>query len=286
MLRVILVNLAVVVLIVSVMAAAIFLFNRVSPSANEIQLTAAEGSAPPAVPSSRHQNIDKASVVPGNVASPSFIPVQPDVSDDQEILALVDTNPNYATFGDRYTEISARRAGNVPDPRAILKASWEGGVWQTDETAGQDLNLTEAELTDGREFIQFNPIKLESLVAGDSFEISLAQTARTYTVIVEEVRSDDDGRNVTWSGRIDGDDGFNQVTLTRGKDLIVGGITTPDGYFQIQVQGDKGWIVNSATLFKGVDQQVIVPKDLIENPPSGVVYLPAETFGEHDITTH
>ena len=164
------------------------------------------------------------------------------------------------------TPKSVRRAGNVPDPRAILKASWEGGVWQTDETAGQDLNLTEAEPTDGREFIQFNPIWLESLVAGDSFEISLAQTARTYTVIVEEVRSDDDGRNVTWSGRIDGDDGFNQVTLTRGKDLIVGGDYYAGRILSDTGAGDKGWIVNSATLFKGVDQQVIVPKDFNREP--------------------
>lgn len=76
-------------------------------------------------------------------------------------------------------------------------------------------------------------------MAGDSFEISLAQTARTYTVIVEEVRSDDDGRNVTWSGRIDGDDGFNQVTLTRGKDLIVGGLLRRTDTFRYRCRGTR-----------------------------------------------
>ncbi|MBK8972523.1 MAG: hypothetical protein IPM37_14695 [Hahellaceae bacterium] len=206
---------------------------------------------------------------------------------DSETLALPDRNPAYATFGDRYAEISARREGRVPPPQILLNASQHAAVWQSSEKPSQLHNLSDEDATDGREFIQFNPLKLESLVAGDQFEISLSQTARTYNVIVDEVESYDNGRNVTWRGRLEGVEGFNQVSLTRGeKGLVVGGLTTPDGNFQIEVHGDQGWVANSATLFKGVDQQVIVPPELIENPPSGVVYLPAETFSEHDITTH
>ena len=207
-------------------------------------------------------------------------PIEKESPGDVDILTQPDANPNYSTFGDRYSEISARRNGRFLDPQEILNASREETAWQPDEAASQELDLSNEDLTDGREFIKFNPMKLESLVAGDRFEISLSQTAKTYTMIVEEVQSHDDGRNVTWRGKIEGVDGFNFVTLTRGEDLVVGGITTPEGNYQIEVHGENGWIANSTTLFKGVDQQVVVPPEYIENPPADVVYLPAETFGE------
>jgi hypothetical protein len=203
-----------------------------------------------------------------------------------DTLDLPDSNPAFATFGDRFSEVSARRNGKLIDPQALYLASREKNAWQKIDKASEKLNLSEEDLVDGREFIHLNPLKLESLVKGDRLEIRVEQIDQTYTVLIDTVAANDDGRNVTWTGAIEELEGYHQVTITRGEDLIVGGITTPEGLFQLQGQGDEGWIVNSATLFKGVDQQVVVPDQLIANPPMEIVYLPAETFSANDKHAH
>lgn len=199
----------------------------------------------------------------------------------EEILESPDQNPEYPTFGHRLSEIEARRNGQKMDAAQLWAASQQPAAWKPLESAPDALNLTNEERNDGREFITFSPLKLESLVAGDTLDIEMAQTGQTFTAKIDQATSEDDGRNVTWTGRST-DPGFpGSLTITKGDTLIVGGISTPDGHYELQVHGDKGWIVNSATIFKGVDQQIIVPPELLENPPKEVVHLPAETFGEH-----
>lgn len=189
------------------------------------------------------------------------------------------------TFEERYTEVIARRNGARIEPQALQRAMQETAVWTAVTEAPEHLDLSVEEQLDGREFIDVSALKLESLVKGDTVELPIGQLKRTYEAKVEQIRSDDNGRSVTWSGSLVDVPAPNGFTLTRGRDLIVGGISTPHGHFEVQAQGSDGWIVSSATLFsKGVDQQVIVPEELIESPPNDVVHLPAETFGDdgHD----
>ncbi|MAM86303.1 hypothetical protein [Allohahella sp. A8] len=204
------------------------------------------------------------------------------VTDPQpDLLLQPDVNPDYPTFQDRVTEVSVRRNNRDFDPQALWVASQRPEAWQALEAPSQNFGLSAEEMQDGREFINIDPLKIESLVPGDTLELPIAQLNTTLVAQIDEVRSEDNGRNVTWTGEILGLDAPNQITLTRGGDLIMAGISTPDGVYELQAHGSEGWIANGATLFKGQDQQIVVPPELIENPPTQVVHLEPETFGDH-----
>jgi hypothetical protein len=198
----------------------------------------------------------------------------------EDILRRPDENPNYATFKDRVYEVQARRNGQHIDPAQLWLASQQPNAWTPVNNSSDALNLSDEERNDGRKFIEFSPLKLESLVAGDTLEIDMGAAGQSFKAKIDEVRSEDNGKNVTWTGDSLDTNYPGHLTITKGDTLIVGGITTPDGHYELQVHGNEGWIVSSATIFKGVDQQIIVPQDLLDNPPTEVVYLPVETFGE------
>ncbi len=78
------------------------------------------------------------------------------------------------------------------------------------------MNLSAEQKLDGREFIQINPLKIESLVQGDTLEITIQQANKTYTARIDQVISEGDGRNVTWRGYLDDVESPNSFTITRG----------------------------------------------------------------------
>ena len=197
----------------------------------------------------------------------------------EEILKSQDENPDYGTFERRYSEITARRNGQQLDVEQLWLASRQPNAWKPVDSIPDSLNLTDEEKNDGREFIEFSPMKLESLVAGDTLEIDMGKANKSFKAKIEDAQSEDNGKNVTWTGTSIDENFRGRLTITKGDSLIIGGISTDDGHYEIQVKGNKGWIVSSSTLFKGVDQQITVPQDMIDNPPTGVVHLPIETFG-------
>ncbi|PAU65649.1 hypothetical protein BZL41_05610 [Pseudomonas sp. PIC25] len=181
--------------------------------------------------------------------------------DDEKTLQLLmqpDPNPYYATFGDRLQEVLARRDGQAVDPKKLWTALQEKAAWKPLEGSPDQLPLTAEQRSDGREFISIDPLKIESLVPGDHLEVPIAQANQTYDVVIDHVRSTD-GQSMTWSGHIEELSQDNQVTITRGNGLIVGGITTPQGLYALQAHGNQGWIATSATLFKGGDKHIEVP---------------------------
>jgi hypothetical protein len=179
-----------------------------------------------------------------------------------EVLLLEDRNENYPTVGDRLSTVIARRHGQVYDAVKIWQASQADAAWKSVQSFPDGLNLSVEQQLDGREFIQIDPLKIESLVQGDQFEIAIAQANQTYLATVEEVRSEDDGRSVTWSGTLHGIDPPNTFSITRGDRLIVAGIATPQALYSLQADGEYGWIVDSATLFVGGDEPIEVTPDM------------------------
>src|SRR5690606_32926926 len=84
-------------------------------------------------------------------------------------------NPDYPTFASRFDEIRARRDGLHLDPEALLAAMHQPTAWTVDESQAEGLPLTDEERHDGREFIRFSPLKVETLVPGDVMEIPIWQ---------------------------------------------------------------------------------------------------------------
>lgn len=181
-----------------------------------------------------------------------------------------DVNEEYPTFGHRVSEISNRRNGQPVDVAALYAASQLPSAWQASDTLPESFPLSEEDRTDGREFIAVNPLKIESLVPGDSLDIDIAQINGHFSARIDRVQVQADN-NVSWFGHLEnvpGLEGQTQVYLTRGDNLIVGGITTPDGHFEIEVRGTQGWIASGATLFKHGDAVVTVEQDALKNTPA------------------
>lgn len=190
--------------------------------------------------------------------------------EDAALLALPDTNPEYPTFGHRVSEISNRRQGQPVDIAALYAASQLPAAWQSSDALPDSFPLSEEDRMDGREFITINPLKIESLVEGDTLDIEIGQNNGRYTARIDRVMVQSDN-NVSWFGHLEnvpGLEGQTHVYLTRGDHLIIGGITTPDGHFEIEARGDQGWIASGATLFKHGDQLVNVDEKTLKTTPA------------------
>lgn len=199
---------------------------------------------------------------------------------DSEVLSLQDPNPNFATFKDRYNSILARRNGREYDADALYAAMQEPDAWKASEEAPEGYDLNEAEMNDGRQFVNVSNMKLESLAPGDTLDISIPNSDIDFKATITDVASSPDGSSITFNGTSNIEGSNDRITITKGDDLVVGGIFTETGLYQIEAKNGQGYIVSSATLFRhGQDQEVHVPQDLLDNPPDGYVKLDAETFG-------
>lgn len=178
--------------------------------------------------------------------------MDPFASNDPDQQARYDkltNNSDYPTPESRLLEISARRPAQRLTQSQLMEALEMPTAWEQLQDVPEGLNLTSEERYDGREFIQFYPNKIESLVAGDTMEIPIWQLNETYEMKVERVEVHNDG-SVSWKGRLINFEKENQVSITKGETLTVAGITTPSGQYVLQAHGDKGWIASSDTLFK------------------------------------
>lgn len=192
---------------------------------------------------------------------------QPDEHSDTRLAQL---NPDYPSIDMRLHEMHSRRDGTSYDANEIKQAVLEPTAWQSSNAPGEGLDLTAEEQQDGREFITFNRLKLETLVTGDTLEIPIAQTGQTYQAKITASTSNDDG-SVTWHGQlhdalgpISNDSGHSyDVTFTSGNTMVSGGIFTPEGHFVLESADEQGWISNASTLFKFDENEpdFIIPGD-------------------------
>ncbi|MCW7536908.1 hypothetical protein OOT46_03445 [Aquabacterium sp. A7-Y] len=164
----------------------------------------------------------------------------------------VGNNPDYPTLGSRLTEMAARRNGQGVSAAQALAAMEQRSAWRSDPSAAAELNLSPQEAADGRSFVRFDPVKLETLMPGDTLEIPVPQRNAVYHMVVEDVQAHGDG-SVTWNGRLRDFPEENQATMTKGGDLVYGGFTARDELYVIQSNGTAGFIAESASLFKPTD---------------------------------
>lgn len=184
---------------------------------------------------------------------------------------------NYQYIEDRLNIMRERRPGVSYDPVLVAAAMARQDAWKPSPTVPSDLPLSQEDLNDGREFINFDSLKIETLVPGDTVKLAIEDTDQEYDVIIDKVEQQDETR-ITWTGHIDGHDGQPyHVSITKGELLSVGGIDTPDGHYVLQAHGDKGWVASSGLLFKNHADPIVPPEEELNNPP---VSTPGEIHSE------
>lgn len=169
----------------------------------------------------------------------------------------------------RIQTMQARRPGERFDPEQVRDALARDTAWrEPDSDISADIPLSEEELYDGRQLIQFDRLKLETLLPGDTLDIEISDTGQRYTAIIERVQQHD-YHSISWYGRIEGSDGQSySVNFTQGENLTLGGLDTPDGNYQLQAHGDSGWIASSGALFKIPEDgstDAIYPSDVTDH---------------------
>jgi hypothetical protein len=157
---------------------------------------------------------------------------------------------NFNAIQERLDLMQERRPNMTYEPSEVAEAITRTEAWSPTTEIPKSLPLTPEEFADGREFINFDSLKIETLIPGDNLKLALGETGQAYDVNIDDVEMIDPDRT-TWRGHIVGTDGNHyEVSFTRGKSLTVGGIDTPDGNYVIQAHGNKGWVASSALLFK------------------------------------
>ncbi|WP_041523863.1 hypothetical protein [Gilvimarinus agarilyticus] len=169
------------------------------------------------------------------------------------------------SFEERLGVMQQRRPNRHYDEAEVRAAVQRDSAWSSETPDNLDeLPLESEALNDGRQIITFDPLKLETLMPGDQVKVSIDETGEQYTVNINRIEQHD-YHSISWYGEIDGNDGQTyQVSFTQGDTLTVGGLSTPDGNYQLQAHGDAGWIASSASLFKVQEGQTdaIVPGEL------------------------
>lgn len=179
---------------------------------------------------------------------------------------------DYQYVQDRLDIMRARRPDVTYNADDVAAALARQDAWSPSPVTPTDLPLQPEELTDGREFIDFDSLKLETLVPGDSVKLAIGDTGQQYDVNIDDVQQQDESR-ITWKGHIEGYDGEKyHVSFTKGETLTVGGIDTPDGHYVVQAHGNKGWVASSGLLFKEHVDPIVPPEEELETESTGHVH--------------
>ncbi|WP_344803975.1 hypothetical protein [Allohahella marinimesophila] len=193
--------------------------------------------------------------------------LQPSTPLDPEELELGD-NPDYPTLESRLTEMHARREHQSFKPDQVLAAIRQPAAWQSDDSVAEQMDLPDEDRYDGRTFIRFNALKVETLMPGDTMEIPIEQANSIYQMVVDEVEDHRDG-SITWRGHLQDFNEENQVMITQSDGVTYAGIFTPDAPYTIEARGDAGWVVTTGTLFKGEEEPLPIPvPDIAESRAS------------------
>jgi hypothetical protein len=150
----------------------------------------------------------------------------------------------------RIATMQQRRPNQEFSPSEVAAAVNRTNSWAPTDNIPRELPLEQEEFSDGRQFIELDSLKIETLVPGDQVNVRVDQNGKDYKVIIDRVEKHD-YNSISWYGHIQGDDGQKySVSFTRGEQLTVGGVDTPDGHYVLQAHGNKGWVASSQLLFK------------------------------------
>jgi len=183
---------------------------------------------------------------------------------------LHEKKKDFRYLQDRLAAMQERRPNMSFEPEQVAAAIERDVAWVPLKEIPKELPLKPEEFTDGREFISFDSLKIETLMPGDRIRIPVKALSKEYDVTIDTVEKHD-YNSISWNGHIEGGDGRNyNATFTRGANLTVGGMETPDGQYELQATGDKGWIASANLLFRNhvdpIDPNTVVPGSVPVQP--------------------
>lgn len=187
-----------------------------------------------------------------------------DISQEQEErYRILSDNEIYPTLSSRLNQIIKRRPTINISPEDVLSSLEKKHAWTTKDQPGTLVQkLNNDELNDGRAFINFDPIKVETLMPGDYMDIAIESIGQTLEMKVNSVNTFKDG-NIQWQGNIINSDDDGTVYITQSEHVTVASVILSQTDYTLESHGEDGWIVDSAVLFKvnPTDIDTVIPLD-------------------------
>jgi hypothetical protein len=227
-------------LIIAAAVTGFFILHAPSPTQTSSRESAAVENSISAGGTDGHSHSDKS---PGKAGTPATM------VELQEVYARISENPDYPELQTRLDAMQTRHRNRSFEPQRVVETMAQSEAWVRLDGPPEDLPLTSEEKFDGREYIRFNPLRIEALMAGDTLEIPIWQLGVRYTMRVDSTETHPNG-SVTWHGHLEDFTEPHRATITVGNGLSLGGIDTPRGHYVLQANGESGWIASSETLFK------------------------------------
>lgn len=187
----------------------------------------------------------------------------------EERYQQISNNEDYPTLASRIDAINNRRPDANISPENVLAALEKSEAWKAKGSPLPTVKqkLTQEEIDDGRSFIEFDPVKVETLMPGDHMDIAIDELGLTYDMKVDNVEVFNDG-NIMWSGSLMNVEGTEAeggiVTITQSPKITIASVVLLETDFTLESYGTEGWIVDSGVLFKidpNVTDEVIHPDD-------------------------
>lgn len=252
-----------IVLLAAAAAVTGFFVLRDTSSPSNIQDSS--GQASPSVSTGFDETRNAISAAGAAAASPGDKPIAAGSTmvELQEEYDRISDNPDYPRLQTRLEAMQKRHPDRSFEPEQVVETMAQSEAWVRIESPPEELPLTPEEKFDGREYIRFNPLRVETLMPGDTLEIPVWQLGARYKMRVDHTETHANG-SVTWHGHLENFSEPHRVTITVGDGLSLGGIETPSGHYVLQAHGKSGWIASSETLFKRNEHET----DMVI-PPAG-----------------
>ena len=167
----------------------------------------------------------------------------------EERYQLITKNTLYPTLSSRLSAINARRPGANYSPVDVLLALEKPTAWKERSQPGPKLSeLTLEDLNDGRRFVDFDPLKVETLMVGDNLKMGVDPFGQVFDMRVDDVHIFNDG-NVQWKGAITNVNG-GTVAITQSHNFTIASVVLPEDDYRLEAYGTDGWIIDGGTLSK------------------------------------
>jgi hypothetical protein len=161
----------------------------------------------------------------------------------------VSDNPQYPTIEDRIAALENMYPEQTIDPENVIDILSQPNAWKESENDGKGLHLSETELKDGRNFIEFDRERVAVMLPGDKIELPIKEMGGAVKVVIDSIKDEGD-KTFTWNGHLEGAKEFMRVTITQGEGISVGAIETEKGNYALQSNDNKGWIASTDILMK------------------------------------
>lgn len=140
---------------------------------------------------------------------------------------------------DQRVELALSRRENPKYSEDELKeALASDSVWELSSSYSETLQLSEEEISDGRIFIDSNPLIFELMTEGDSIDLDIPQLNDRISLNIDNVKVNKS--YLQWSGKVDGKEGTFRIT--RGKRATLGSLYVDGEHIQFEIIDGKGWI--------------------------------------------